>query len=200
MKIYISGKISGLPTEIAEDNFHRSEELLTAIGFETVNPMREIAKEHREWIDYICDDLRLLNDCDAIYLQSNWTESQGANIERAFAKAKGIRIFYATSKDEFCRICKIKSAIERVVNNLPTDWLTVGRKSLVVIARTIMCYEMIRSRIPQVTILEYLQRGRTMVDYYVDKYEWGIKLDASFRETANKIKELIDSENGIELE
>ena len=83
---------------------------------------------------------------------------------------------------------------------MPTDWLTVGRKSLVVIARTIMCYEMIRSRIPQVTILEYLQRGRTMVDYYVDKYEWGVKLDASFRETANKIKELIDSENGTEFE
>lgn len=200
MKIYISGKITGLPNEIAEENFRRSEELLTEIGFETVNPMREIAKKHREWIDYICDDLRLLNDCDAIYLQSNWTDSQGANIERAFAKAKGLRIFYATSKDEFCRICKIKSAIERIVNNLPTDWLTVGRKSLVVIARTIMCYEMIRSRIPQVTILEYLQRGRTMVDYYVDKYEWGVKLDTSFRETANKIKELIDSENGTELE
>lgn len=200
MKIYISGKITGLPTEIAEENFRRSEELLTAIGFETVNPMREIAKKHREWIDYICDDLRLLNDCDAIYLQSNWTDSQGSNIERSFAKAKGIRIFYATSKDEFCRICKIKSCIERVVNNLPTDWLTVGRKSLVVIARTIMCYEMIRSRIPQVTILEYLQRGRTMVDYYVDKYEWGVKLDTSFRETANKIKELIDSENGTDIE
>ena len=59
---------------------------------------------------------------------------------------------------------------------------------------------MIRSRIPQVTILEYLQRGRTMVDYYDDKYEWGVKLDTSFRETANKIKELIDSENGTELE
>ena len=62
MKIYISGKISGLPTEIAEENFRRSEELLQAIGFETVNPMREITNKHREWIDYICDDLRLLND------------------------------------------------------------------------------------------------------------------------------------------
>lgn len=39
MKIYVSGKISGLPIEEAKQRFANSQALLESIGFEVVNPL-----------------------------------------------------------------------------------------------------------------------------------------------------------------
>lgn len=39
MKIYVSGKISGLPIEEAKQRFADSQALLESIGFEVVNPL-----------------------------------------------------------------------------------------------------------------------------------------------------------------
>ena len=40
MRIYISGKISGLPYKEAEQRFEDAEALLTELGFEVINPLK----------------------------------------------------------------------------------------------------------------------------------------------------------------
>ena len=113
MKIYISGKISGLPTDIAEENFRRSEELLQAIGFETVNPMREIANKHREWIDYICDDydcsmIAMLFICNRIGLNHKVLISKGR-----LQKQKASVYFMQLQRMSFAEFAKLKVLLNK---------------------------------------------------------------------------------------
>lgn len=42
--------------------------------------------KNKSWKDYMIDDLRLLFDCEAIYLIDNWQMSKGARIEYYIAK------------------------------------------------------------------------------------------------------------------
>ncbi|KAA4746913.1 DUF4406 domain-containing protein, partial [Bacteroides fragilis] len=48
--------------------------------------------ENKSWKDYMIDDLKLLFDCEAIYLIDNWQSSKGARIECYIAKELGMRI------------------------------------------------------------------------------------------------------------
>lgn len=52
MRIYISGKISGLPYKEAEQRFEDAEALLTELGFEVINPLKNGLAAHEEWIKH----------------------------------------------------------------------------------------------------------------------------------------------------
>lgn len=101
MKIYISGKISGLTTEEALNNFERAEKYLYANqsyaenGFvDLVNPMKLEHNHDKSWVEFMKEDIGALLTCDAIYLLKNWGDSKGARIERAIALELGITILY----------------------------------------------------------------------------------------------------------
>ena len=50
MKIYVSGKITGLPIEEAKQRFANSQALLESIGFEVVNPLEfGLCDEKASW-------------------------------------------------------------------------------------------------------------------------------------------------------
>jgi hypothetical protein len=93
-KIYISGKITGLPYEKAFEKFERAENQLKAIGFEVVNPMKLDHKNALTWSDYMRTDIKALMECDNIFLLSNWRESKGAILEKQIADALDIREYY----------------------------------------------------------------------------------------------------------
>lgn len=93
MKVYISGKITGLPLETAKDNFQQVEDDLVKYGHDVVNPMKATPyDESMSWKDYMVKDIKLLLDCDAICLLDNWTSSKGARIEFAIAKELGLEV------------------------------------------------------------------------------------------------------------
>lgn len=78
MKIYISGQITGLKEKEAKIYFDRAEKMLLEKGYNPVNPMRiNPPIKNKSWKDYMIDDLRLLFDCEAIYLIDNWQMSKG---------------------------------------------------------------------------------------------------------------------------
>ena len=86
LKIYIAGKITGLPLDEARKNFAEAEQKLKLMGYETVNPMAlERYHPDKEWIDYMIESLELLRKCDGIYLMDNYILSRGAQIERLAA-------------------------------------------------------------------------------------------------------------------
>lgn len=88
MKIYISGKISGLPICEVQSKFHEAHSRLQAVGFFPVSPL-ENGCESDEWYDQMMACFPLIRECEAIYLLKDWRESPGALIEHAFAKRMG---------------------------------------------------------------------------------------------------------------
>jgi len=95
MKIYISGKITGLPIEEAKENFAKAEAILKEHGHEVINPMTLVPySPELTWKDYMIKDIDALMDCEAITMLTNWGDSRGARIERAIAIEMGLLIKY----------------------------------------------------------------------------------------------------------
>ncbi len=91
MRIYISGKITGLPIEEVKEKFKKASKEVASSGHWPVNPL-EISpfEESKSWIDYMADDIKELLSCDAIYLLKDWNQSKGARIEFVIAKELGL--------------------------------------------------------------------------------------------------------------
>lgn len=95
-KIYISGKITNNANYKAD--FEAAELALKIAGFQPVNPAEEHLPDDAIWADYMRHDIKLLCDCDAIYMLNGWRESAGAKIEHKLARKLGIEIIYEISK------------------------------------------------------------------------------------------------------
>ena len=95
-KIYISGKITNNANYKAD--FEAAELALKIAGFQPVNPAEEKLPDGATWADYMRHDIKLLCDCDAIYMLDGWQESAGAKIEHKLARNLGIEIIYEVLK------------------------------------------------------------------------------------------------------
>ena len=93
MKIYISGKITGMEAE-ARELFNLAEAELRFRGFDPVNPMALNHEHDGSWHSYMRQDVKALCDCDAIYMLTNWADSKGAIIEHTIAMHLGISVLY----------------------------------------------------------------------------------------------------------
>jgi hypothetical protein len=93
LKIYISGKITGIENE-APEIFKKAEKELQAKGFETVNPMTLNHQHDKSWHSYMREDIKAICECDEMYMLSNWTDSKGAIIEHTIALWLGMNIQY----------------------------------------------------------------------------------------------------------
>jgi len=92
MRIYIAGPMTGLP-DLNFPAFHAEAVKLRAAGHEVSNPA-EINPDHSaHWIDCMARDIPELLKCDAVKLLTGWEASDGATVERIYAKRKGMPIF-----------------------------------------------------------------------------------------------------------
>jgi|SRR6478752_955736 len=111
MKIYISGKITGLPEEEAKAMFQAAEDFLLDkyknFEIEVSNPLKldhtkaELLQltgakqsDHKVWVAYMGTDLEALLNCKGIYMLKNWGSSKGARIEHVVAKEMGLTVEY----------------------------------------------------------------------------------------------------------
>lgn len=105
MKIYISGKISGLSHNEYTDLFGRAEAHLLDLGHQPVNPLKLTACDDENcngderkpdgaylhsWPCYLKFDIAAMLECDAIAMLPNWHESKGAKFERFVAEGVGL--------------------------------------------------------------------------------------------------------------
>jgi hypothetical protein len=95
MKIYISGKISGLPIQPVIEKFKWHAVFLELKGHESINPFDvSPLDESKDWHDYMIEDIAALFKCEAIYMLKDWGQSRGARIEYQIAKELGLQIFF----------------------------------------------------------------------------------------------------------
>lgn len=95
MKVYICGKISGLPTEQVKAKFNMAEKQVEAFGHEPVNPLKNGLDDSFPWERHLVVDLEtLICECDGIYLLTDWEDSPGARIEEKVAQETGKEMFF----------------------------------------------------------------------------------------------------------
>ena len=91
MKIYISGKMNG------DDNFKEKFDIAEKHCIENnwkeiINPANLTRPSN--WSTALKRDLKILNECGAIYMIKDWKESKGATLEHWYAKRYGLIIVY----------------------------------------------------------------------------------------------------------
>lgn len=105
-KIYISGPITSIGMDIAPCLFRIAEEKLQKQGYRTCNPLR---MRFPVWLALHCGRfgyvacllLQLLWmwwTCSCIYLLTDWHTSDGARLERSFARCLGLTALYEQTK------------------------------------------------------------------------------------------------------
>lgn len=91
MKIYIAGRVSGIPRVDAERNFERGERALAANGLDFVNPLK-LADKDATKLEAMRMLLPTMLGCDGILMLNDWTFSEGARLERMLANYAGLRV------------------------------------------------------------------------------------------------------------
>jgi len=94
MKVYISGKISGLPYEQVKEKFEQAVKQVAAYEYSPVSPLDNGCSECDPWGKQMKECIGQLLDCDAIYLLWDWKDSKGARIEEYIAREQGLQIMY----------------------------------------------------------------------------------------------------------
>lgn len=92
--IYIAGKIGYLPTEVYTANFEHAEKIVSEMGYSAVSPLKLPHNHDKSWESHMKEDLRAMMNCDAVFAQSNWTDSIGATIEVQLAIQLKIPVIY----------------------------------------------------------------------------------------------------------
>lgn len=93
IKIYISGKITGIEEE-APRLFEKGVEQIEHIGHIGINPMKLTHEHNKTWEAYMKEDIKALCECDGIYMLRNWTDSEGAIWEHFIAKKLKMIVLY----------------------------------------------------------------------------------------------------------
>lgn len=85
MKVYISGKVTGLKDYIT--HFCKAELDLMERGYSVVNPAltNMTLPQDTTYDEYMAMSMLMLSMCDTIYMLDNWIDSPGAKKEFEYA-------------------------------------------------------------------------------------------------------------------
>ena len=97
-RIYIAGPITGV--DGYEESFNKAAADLEALGFEAVNPIAPGLVEGADYKHYIDRGLRMLMECDAIYMLPGWRKSKGATLESFYAMICGLEYYEQEDEDD----------------------------------------------------------------------------------------------------
>lgn len=97
MKCYISLPITGYDLAERRETAAKIEARLQQLGFETVNPLSKDLPDDAPYSEHMRQDLKLLLDCDTIYLAEGWQDSKGCRFEADIAEVCRIPQFVEIS-------------------------------------------------------------------------------------------------------
>ena len=201
MKVYISGKISGLPIEEVKRKFHNAASLLGSLDLQPVNPLENGLQDGATWAQHMGKDIELLLGCDAILMLDNWKQSRGADIERTIAKKLDMAILYEeiVADDENKRIAGfVEDAVQQVTGFSLKQFAQRSRCREMCYARMIFVYHCRRMKMRLVTISKFVHRDHTTMLHYLNKYNDEVRFNKEFRDLANKVVQKL-KENEIRI-
>ena len=93
-RVYISGAIAHYGIDERKEAFLNAEHRLKNMGFAPVNPFKNGLPEEAHWREHMRADIRLLLDCEYIYMLKDWELSKGAKLELDVASSCGIKVLF----------------------------------------------------------------------------------------------------------
>lgn len=183
-KIYISGRISGLPIEEVAAKFDETETKLKAQGYEVINPLKNGIPATASWEAHVAMDVLLLMGCDAIYLLPDWGFSKGATLEKNLAELTGKTIIY----EEVPAFQHIKQAIAEGMGVSFFDIIGESREQKHVFSRMIFAQLCREEGATVVRIAKEMKRNHATIIYYLRKYPDDYRCTPEFRAYANAVK------------
>ena len=201
MKIYISGKISGLPIEEVKRKFSNAAELLESLNLQPVNPLDNGLDKDSTWAQHMGKYIETLLGCDGILMLCDWKQSRGADIERTIAKKLDMVILYEeiVADDENERIAGfVEDAVQQVTGFSLKQFAQRSRCRERCYARMIFVYHCRRIKMRLVTISKYVHRDHTTMLHYLNKYNDEMRFNKEFRNIANKVVQKL-KENEIRI-
>ena len=94
MKVYVAGKVTGLPKNEVFRKFNGSVRTLKEGGHAVMSPAVLVLNEDFEHEDYMHVCFAMIDVCDAVFMQRDWRDSEGARMEREYATDHRKRIIY----------------------------------------------------------------------------------------------------------
>lgn len=193
MRVYISGKITGLNYSKVEGYFSGAEAFLLSMGHEPINPLNNGLLRTSTWERHMVKDIELLMTCEAIFLLGNWVFSKGARIEKYIADEMGLKVMYQTGDfTTDSRILDVKRAI-RVVTGLDfKDYVGESREKVLLFPRLIFCKhvkDMVE--MPDKELAKLVNRSRSMVIQYIKNYPSEYKYNKEFRHIATNVENVL---------
>ena len=74
--------------------FKRNADRLRMAGFRVSSPAELNIPLDTPWQDCMCHAIKLMMDCEIIFMLNGWSSSKGANIEFELAKQLGFGVIY----------------------------------------------------------------------------------------------------------
>lgn len=93
-KVYISGAIAHHNLENRKSVFDNAAAWLELKGYSAVNPFDNGLPQRADRSDHMKADLKMLTDCDKIYMLQGWEQSKGARLELDVACQCGIEVLF----------------------------------------------------------------------------------------------------------
>lgn len=93
IKIYIAGKVTGLPIDEVTAKFKAAQNEIEAKGFIAVNPIELVNDWKATWYQAMRICIKELMNCDDVYLLPDYSNSPGAQIELSLADSLKIPDF-----------------------------------------------------------------------------------------------------------
>ena len=188
MKIYISGKVSGLDYADVRRTFQEAQDMLENLNFEVVNPLKNGLNHTHTWEEHIARDIELLLPCDAIYMLANWTDSVGSGIEHSIAvRMNKAIVFERTFTDVHQYMSRLQSAIHEATGLMFCDYTNQSRNKTAFYSRMIFAYNCIKEHVDIKYLAGFINRDRTTIIYYVNKYDTELRYNREFADFVDKV-------------
>lgn len=200
MKIYVSGKISGLPIVEVREKFEKAKRYLETLGYEVVSPLDNGLPEGATWAEHMIADIALLFTCDAIYMLSDWLSSKGAMIEKSIAQVQGMKLFFESKEEEDHRLNaktefvlrKVELAIQEVTGLSLNQYAINTRNQDAYFARLVFFHQCFKSGIRNRTFLgHYLKKDHATALRALKKYPDELKYNSEFRRIAERVTDVL---------
>ena len=97
--VYIAGPMTGYP-DYNKPAFYQAENYLRAQGHRFIRSpvVHEASLPYKTLIDL---GLKVLKDCDVIFMLTGWYKSRGARLEHLYAVTVGLEIIYQDEIQDF---------------------------------------------------------------------------------------------------